>query len=328
MKRPPSLGATSPDPAPSETPPSARGRTLASWLIALLVSVGLGVYAWQTRDQFGFLAHPRWEWVAPLVAMTLLTQLLGALLFGVALRHAGCQAGALPVLHLYVLGRLLNFIVPQSGNLYRAAVLKRAHGFDPADYWRVFVAIGWLEAGVVLLICALIGWLLPQIGRDVALILTLLSLGWALIPNVAQLALGGLSGRVRIGWRRRLSKIALGWTELVRAPRMLLLLAVLSGLTFTGHGARSFCALAFLSAEAPAVGAIVYALVNKVSTLALLTPGNVGLQEAAFVGVTAALDDAVGPQALAAAVVLRGVLYAVLLALVALSSARMWKAAR
>lgn len=290
-----------------------------SWLIAIVVLVGLGLYAWEVRHEFDFLSEPRWVWLLPLIVASILSQFFGAYLYGMTLRKGGCDIGAVATVHTYAVGRLLNFAIPQSGNIYRATHLKRVYAFELVDFWRVFVAVAWLEGLVAFALCALLFLLAPGIGDLASLATTALVLAWASAPLTARLISRSLGAGSAIGWKRKLTLVALDWRQLFESRRFFIQLVSLSILNLLSNAARCYFALAFLSSSDPGLGALIFALVNRLSTLVLLTPGNIGIQEAMYVAANAMADESVGPMALAAAVILRISLYAVLLT-VALST--------
>jgi hypothetical protein len=102
----------------------------ARWLAAALVLAGLAWYIWGARDELlGKLREAHTEYLAPLAAVALAQPLLNGLIGRTLAGQFGVRLGVFEAYALAVANALGNYLpVPQAGAMARGLYLKRVHG--------------------------------------------------------------------------------------------------------------------------------------------------------------------------------------------------------
>ena len=219
---------------------------------------------------------------------------------------------------IFIVGRFANTLFAQSGNLYRATVLKKQHHLSFSAYANVQVFFVWLET----LISLGLAFLLASFSRSPTMIAgigipTIVGLLMSIIfigPFVAKIILDkwgytpGVIDKIHKMLNQMLSFILNRGTDLRLIARITLINLVvfivwvlLYQTAFEGLGIR--IRLGDLA---------LFLAIYKLSTFLMITPGNMGVREAAY----ALLGQAVGismAQGIMVSVVLRIVGYTILL---------------
>lgn len=275
-------------------------------LLAMLLT--LGVLAWvisSNRDALRSLA------AVPVTTLLVLAILQVGVLVAtswrhlVALRASGPGTiGAWRWYRIFVLGRFFNLVAPQVGNVYRAVVLKRDVGVSYTSFAAALFLFLWASTVLNLFAGAAI-LAVSETGLDLAGVpasLFLLVAGFALIALVpAALAVTSRLGGSRMKWFRSRLAAALDIAHnAVRSPSFSL------HFTLTWLVGLAISAVVYLvSFEAVGIGislasaVAMYALV-QISTIVVITPGNLGIQELGLAAIAALFGHDFAGAALAA----------------------------
>lgn len=268
----------------------SRVQRAARWLL-LLLCVGFIIYFFNAnREGLSLLLNIRPGEVIALLAMQLVyLLLLSYRQKGVLEKCSGIRIGFRAWFRIFILGRFLNAMMPQSGNVYRSMRLKGEYAVSYTRYVSAYVSSAWMGACLSLLLAAaIIGLLRPQLrlGPIPALYLVL--------------GLGALFGSTPFLVERVVRTIGAGPRSLswMHGKLSELLQVALENLHDSGYMAR-FCVATLLiftqaclvfylcfSALGIEVGVPEVALFNvlvRLSTYVSLTPGgNIGLLEIAI----------------------------------------------
>jgi uncharacterized membrane protein YbhN (UPF0104 family) len=194
---------------------------------------------------------------------------------------------------VFVIGRFLNSLIPQSGNVYRALRLQSESGIGYVDYVGSMALFLPLSVGLNLILAALLTAVSPD-GRT----------GADGMSPLILLAAGALALAIpAVGWwlleRANLSHSA--WTSPLRVLKRILGSAAdaarqpgLAVRFLTAWAVTLVIVLALYGVVLSSVGAslglgetlVLYALVQATSFL-VITPGNIGIQELGFTGLAA-----------------------------------------
>ncbi len=186
---------------------------------------------------------------------------------------------------IFILGRFLNTIFPQSGNIYRSIRLKKDFNVTYTGYISSYASIIWLDMCMNLVMAlALIILLNPglKIGQFLALkLMTIITVVIIIAPILADLVLKKIlfSNRTLYWIHSKLSEVIASSVDNLKDAAFLFKIVYIGMLSFTLT--CIVLSLYFLSfgvhVDLPAL-AVFYTL-YKLSTFIVLTPGNLGVQE-------------------------------------------------
>ena len=270
-------------------PRLARIRRVLSWIL-LLLSVGFIIHFFGThRENLETLLEIE---VLPLIVLLTLNffyLIVHGYCFQLVLEKCyGRKIGFHAWFNIYVLGRFLNLIIPQLGNVYRSVRLKQEHQVTFTRYVSGYFSFAWMGTWVNLAIAlAVIAVMSPdlQIGPVSAI-----------YPVLGLVVLFGAGPIVLDAWLSswRVENRALSWVhekiaEMLRVSvqnlrdRRYLTKFFMLGLVLLGQVcvAFYFCFAALGVTVDPAAVVLFYVLL-QLATFVNLTPGNLGVQEIAF----------------------------------------------
>ncbi len=184
-------------------------------------------------------------------------------------------------LRIFVVGRIMNMVVPQSGTAYRAAQLKASHGLSVASFLGGVVVATWVGNAVASVFAALI---IGLAGHRLAAV-GLLGLALAILGGLwwsARL----LERNVRPSWMpdrleaigRRLGESLLELRAQPARARHLILLTLVAQATAL---AAAVLVMRALGVPEPIVAGSVVFVALTVSTVVSLSPGGLGIAELA-----------------------------------------------
>jgi len=211
-------------------------------------------------------------------------------------------------LSLSVLSTALNLFLPlQGGMAVRALYLKRWHRFP----YTSFLAILFGSQVLMLLVCSLVAAAAVFLAalRESAEELSLVAVGVLLSLGAAILAVCWPQMSPRGHWLLdKLAAVTVGWHRLRTEPRFLARLTGLSALQLISQVISFWTACEALGIHLRGADALLVGTFGALTSLLTLTPGNLGIYEAAvaFVGAHVAINpfDSIMASLLARAVLL------------------------
>jgi uncharacterized membrane protein YbhN (UPF0104 family) len=235
---------------------------------------------------------------------------------------AGMKFDPLVMFRIFVMARILNLVVPQSGNVYRIASLKDRYDAPIVETTGGLASFVWISVAASLALSTILTIVSdPSNGAGTAVsvpVLMGLTIGavaapWALLWVASRIS-GDNSFLSKI---RRASGAAL---DVVKHPRVLI--------HFLGYWALSLIVIVIMYATAfsmvgtiPSIAALIaiYALVQATSFV-VITPGNIGIQDVGFAAVAIAFGSEPAVAAAAALIIrLSGVAVTAVVGLVAVA---------
>ncbi|MCB9777870.1 MAG: flippase-like domain-containing protein [Alphaproteobacteria bacterium] len=269
------------------------------WAAVLLMLGASAALLWRGRDELSALRQVSGGVLVALVLAQVLNLGLTGLRFhfvnGAVLER---EIAIASWLRIFIVGRFLNVVAPQAGNVYRAVTLRQELGVPPASYAAALLAVTWLLNLQNLLFAIAVLAVAPpvQIGPS-ATVLPVAGLAaavLALAPPALAAAADWLPMPRRLAGTAR--TVMRGTLLLVRSPKALLGAAA-AGLVVMGV-VTAAVVLAFdsLGVQLPLGVAVLFVALLQLSATLSITPGNLGVAELGFAGLAEATgqDAAVG----------------------------------
>jgi len=255
------------------------------WIIAAAI-VALAVwYVAHNRDSLKRLENFQLAYLAPLLAVHLISLGLNGWMNRQLIAEFGLKLGFVQWYGLSAINALANYLpLPQAGAVVRGALLKRLHGLDYGRYTATVLYM--YVASVVLMgIVGLVGLArIATTGGHVSWIM------WTAYGGLAALAILLTPHAARLFPGKKLQQLAEGYRTLGRWS-VIGQLTFWKLLTIAVNATGIWLAYRSLSQPIGWAGSLVVALSGMVSNVVNVTPGNTGAAEAAA-GVSAKLIGA------------------------------------
>lgn len=206
--------------------------------------------------------------------------------------HAGIELPSLGWFRIFAVGTLLNNFLMQAGLVYRAAALKRLAGVSLGAYVGSYASFAWLSLLLNLGVAAvLLGALSPSVSFGVvpawlAMVLAagVVAVAPATLERVARRT--SRQNRIIAAGRDVLRDIV----ELPRRPRFARRFLVSSAAATALGTAVVVTAAHGLNADVSVGEAALFLALVQMSSLVVITPGNLGIRELAFSLIGGALE--------------------------------------
>jgi len=253
---------------------------LAGVCLALLVR-----YIWLNKEDLSAVRRVRPAYMALIMTGIILNMILEANQFLAVLRLTGARIAFWPWMRIFVISRFLSRLAPQSGNLYRATVLKTRFKVRVTNYVSVLASVNLLNNFWGLLFAlGMLLWTEPMLrieGQPVWLFLlgALALVGAA--PFLLEAALTPLEGRTALLDRlhEKLVQVVRGIRTNVADTGLLIEFAVYASLQFAVTLGVVYYCFACLGIFLSLSYVAVCTAALKLSRLIVLTPGNIGIVE-------------------------------------------------
>lgn len=270
----------------SNRPAPKPWKTAIRTTLTIAMLAGMAWYLWQHRDDAKVLLSLGWWWIAGLLVLQVVTNLLYFAKFKLVVGHYSERPmDSWRVFEVFSIGGVLSLLLAQGGNVYRAVAMKKEFGISHTHFVGAFLAMAWLDA-VLTYALAGIGILLGQgsanekivIESILCLCLVVLVAGPWLSYRVLQRL------RLRSPWMCRMQERLVLMHEslwrLVGDRRLLLRFLVLDICSFAVIAGTAWASFASINVYLDLLPLMVIFWLQKLSTLVQLTPGNLGLREA------------------------------------------------
>lgn len=261
-------------------------KTLLRWLLAIACLAYLAKFFYDSRSDLSIaLALDGWI-LTGIVAMQLLYYLLqGERLRIVMIKCSGRDLPFGPWLKLFIIGRFLNTIFAQAGNISRGIILKRDYGVSYTRYIAANASMAWMDTGMNFLLVAAIV-LIFSADLSIGPFAAWKVLGLSAVATIAgPIAIEAAFRRLRLGfgpliWLHNKSAEVLRVSVENLADRMYLLKIVLLGLAIFARTVLLYhLYFLILGIQLDFAALAVFYAFSKLSFYVNLTPGNLGVQE-------------------------------------------------
>ena len=191
-------------------------------------------------------------------------------------------------LRYFILGRFLNLIAPQLGNLYRSVALKKDYGITYTDYISSMASYTWMDTCLNLLFAWIVIAVVDirlKIGQVSALAIVTLILIFAFIMPVIfeYLFSKKMFKRKFLKWAQsKVHEVLTTALQNVRDVNFIFKIISTAVLAFVYTIAMLyFCFKVFdITISLPALS--LFYVIMRISNLVIITPGNIGLREIAY----------------------------------------------
>jgi len=217
---------------------------------------------------------------------------------------------------IYLTSRILNTHITQSGNIYRTVKLKKDYQFPYTESIGVLTLFTWLEL-LFILVTSLV--FLNILDREYLhnnpLIL------WFHLVTISSIALAPFMARfifsqIKINnktlqWvNHKLSEVAQNFTESLKDKVLLIQFTLISMISFVLIIATVYTSFLSIGIKLPITSVILFTVLNQLSGLFIITPGNLGVTEIFFGYLSKLLGNSMG-QGILVSAILRVILYGV-----------------
>jgi uncharacterized membrane protein YbhN (UPF0104 family) len=214
---------------------------------------------------------------------------------------AGMKFGPVVMFRIFVMARILNLVVPQSGNVYRIASLKDQYNAPIVETTGGLAAFVWISVTASLVLSTVLTIVSgpESSGGNTVSAAVLAGLTVALIA--APWILLALASRIKSdsSFLTKVQRASTAALEVIKHPQVLI--------QFLGYWALSLVVIVIMYSTAfsmvgpiPSIATLIaiYALVQATSFV-VITPGNIGIQDLGFAAVAVAFgsEPAVGAAA-------------------------------
>lgn len=258
-------------------------------LIAVACILLVGYFLISERESLALIVRLEWMPLGALLGIHAVYSLVQSNQYRLALeRCTGRRVSFKAWFEIYIVGRVMNLLVPQSGNVYRSVRLKRDYAIAHTLYVSVYLSYAWMSTCLNLAVAtAVMGALSSEftveterIATTIILALIAFSCGpiviYWIVKNLprTQGRLFWIHERITLMLRTAIDSIK-DVTFLLKFFGHGLVLLVLAGVAFY---------LAFLSIDVgiSPFAVIVFYAILQLGSFVQITPGNWGVQELAF----------------------------------------------
>jgi uncharacterized membrane protein YbhN (UPF0104 family) len=270
---------------------------ILKWVILAIVLAGLGLYTLSHRDDFKIIADINPTVMLFLVLISIFTQIVMAVRSHAVMKFLGLDISIIRWLRVLIVSRFLNRFIPQSGNIYRATVLKMEHGFLIRNYisaYTAYIILWWLCSLCYTTIAVLA--LEPGLtisGYPIAPILFLL----IAVLIVGFYIMGRLSSSVqhlvrRWGrWPVMMNETIQTMITCLKNMRLIASIAVWGIVTFALVVASNWICFASLGTFPGIARITVYSFTSATFSFVTLTPGNIGVIEGIYGLISSGMEE-------------------------------------
>jgi uncharacterized membrane protein YbhN (UPF0104 family) len=256
------------------SPSRINARRLASWVLLVASVVFVVLILLRDREAFASLQRVGVGSLAVLALAQIIYLVLQSYRQWIVLLRCGGERVPFGYwLRIFVIGRVLNSLLPQAGNVYRGVRLKRDHRVTYTEYVTLFFAFTWLATIFNLALAAVV---LAVFKADVEVA------GVNGVVAVVALLVALIAAPFVAWTRERLLQLFDGSIELLRHRRLLVELAVSGVAALLLVSGIFWIVFQALDVDTSLAEVVLLYVLLQTSTYVNLTPGNLGVQEAIF----------------------------------------------
>jgi uncharacterized membrane protein YbhN (UPF0104 family) len=236
---------------------------------------------------------------------------------------AGMTFGPIVMFRIFVMARILNLVIPQSGNVYRIASLKDQYNAPIVETTGGLAAFVWISVTASLALSTVLTIVSRPGTPDGNTVSAAVLAGLTVAAIAAPWILLALASRITSdsSFLTKVRRAATAALDVIRHPRILA--------HFLGYWALSLIVIVIMYSTAfsmvgsiPSIATLIaiYALVQATSFV-VITPGNIGIQDLGFAAVAVAFGSEPAVAAAAALIVrISGVAVTALVGLIAVAA--------
>ena len=258
-------------------------------IIAVVCVVYIVVFIIRNRHEIQHALNLRPLIIAALSILLIIDLAVNALRMKIVMEK--CSNAKIPAggwYKIFILGRFLNTVIPQLGNLYRGITLKQNHNISYTNYISSLASFAWMEISINLIFALIIALLtnhqLQIAGID----------AWLFLSGMAILVIAGPIVADAVIRLFKVQNKALAWihsklshvfsTAVTSLKDISYIVSIVSTTLFAFAIVTTMFRVCFLSINIhiSITATVVFLAVLKVADVVVITPGNVGIREIIF----------------------------------------------
>jgi len=224
-----------------------------------------------------------------IILLQLLYYLLQGYRFRIVLEKCSSRnVRYLPWLRIFILGRFLNTVFSQMGNVYRSIELKQKYSISYTRYISSFTSLAWMDTSINLIIAAMIIAVINpgfKIGQFLAWeVLVILIFVVVATPIVAEIVLRKINFKNRyLDWlHSKFAEVLLVSVSNLKDKVYLLKIVLLGLAIFVRTCAMFYVYFSVFNVQISIPALVVFYALFKIGAFIIITPGNVGVQEVIY----------------------------------------------
>ncbi|MGA1979766.1 MAG: lysylphosphatidylglycerol synthase transmembrane domain-containing protein [Sedimentisphaerales bacterium] len=258
-------------------------------IIAAVCIVYIIIFFIKNKQQLQLAFNLRPLFIAALVILLVLDLAVNGLCMKIVMEK--CSNVRIPVggwYKIFLLGRFLNTVIPQLGNLYRGVTLKQNHNISYTHYISSLASFAWMEISINLIFALIIVLLtnrrLQIAGIDAWLFLsglvTLVIAGPIIADAVIRLF--KVQNKALVWSHSKLSHVFA--TAVISLKDGTYILSIVSAtlLAFIITTTMFYVCFLSINVHISITATVIFLAVLKVADVVVITPGNIGVREIIF----------------------------------------------
>jgi len=258
-------------------------------IIAVACIIYLVRFFYTNRDSLDVAFNLNILTIVYIVTLFIIYLLLHSYRFQLVLEKcSGHRLPFFPWLKILILGRFLNTIFSQTGNVYRGVRLKKDYNISYTDYISSFTSFAWMDTCMNLIIATVaVAALSPdlRIGQFTAWkILAIPAVVVIILPILAEVLLHKINFKNRhLNWLHlKLSEVLTVSVNNLRDTTYLLKILLLGLAMFIRTCASFYIYFSVFDIHVSMSALAVFYALFHLSVFVIITPGNLGVQEVAY----------------------------------------------
>ncbi len=224
-----------------------------------------------------------------IIALQLIFHMLNGMKFKIVLEKCSSKkVKFLPWMKIFMLGRFLNTVIPQSGNIYRGITLKRQFDVSYTRYISGYSSFAWMEVFINLFIAALSILLInpgfkigPVSAWKILIILGLISIA---LPILIELIFNKITLKNQyLNWvHSKLAEVITVSVSNLKDPVYMLKINLFTVIMFARTCLVFYLYFKIFKLDVGLSALLVFCSLFKISAFVIITPSNIGIQELAY----------------------------------------------
>jgi uncharacterized membrane protein YbhN (UPF0104 family) len=266
-----------------------RYKKILRLVLVVICLVYLLQFFHKNRESLQLVFALNFKTILNIILLQLLYYLLQGHRFQVVLEKCSSRKiPFLPWLRIFILGRFLNTVFSQMGNVYRSVQLKQQHSISYTRYISSFGSLAWMDTGINLMIAVIaIAVLNPgfKIGQFFAWkILAILTFAVVASPILGEIILRRISFKNKyLDWlHSKFSEVLDVLLSNLQDRAYVLKITLLVIAIFARTCAMFYVYFSVFDIQISIPALVVFCALFQMSTFVIITPGNVGVQEVVY----------------------------------------------
>ena len=258
-------------------------------IIAAICVVYIVIFLVKNKQQLQLALNLRPLFIATLGILLILDLAVNGLRMKIVMEK--CSNVRIPVggwYKIFLLGRFLNTVIPQLGNLYRGVTLKQNYNISYTHYISSLASFAWMEISInlifALIIILLTNHRLQIAGIDAWLFLSALVILVIAGPIVADavIRLFKVQNKTLVWLHSRLSLVFSTAVTSLKDGSYILSITSTTLLAFIVTITMFYVCFLSINVNVSITATVVFLAVLKIADVIVITPGNIGIREIIF----------------------------------------------